>query len=74
MILPINHIANYRYICQREKLIEKDAINENSTGIDYDFNIVDKVLVRKHQAYKYKTPFQYPYEIFRTWTNRTITI
>ena len=31
-------------------------------------------MVRRNHAYKYKTPFQGPYEIVQTWTNGTVTI
>ena len=57
-----------------KKQIEKYIISENSTIIDYDYNILNKVLVRRKQAYKYKTPFQGPYEIIQMWTNKTVTI
>ena len=30
-------------------------------------------MVRTNQAYKYKTPFQGPYEIVQKWTNGTVT-
>ena len=75
MILPINHIASWRYIRQRKQTqIEKDVICENSTRIDHDYRFGDKVLVRRNQAYKYETPFQGPYGIIQTWTNGTVTI
>ena len=35
MILPINHIANWRHICQlKQRQIEKDIIHRNFTEID----------------------------------------
>ena len=75
MTLPINHIENCRHINQRKQTqIKEYVIHENFTLIDYDFVIADKVLVRKKQAYKYKTLFQGPYEIIKTWKNGTITI
>ena len=53
MILPINNIENWRYIHQQKQTqIEKDVIRENSTRTDYYYNIGDKVLVRRNQAYK----------------------
>ena len=62
MIPPINHIANRRHKHQRKQTqIEKESIHEKSTQIDYDFNIEDKSMVRKNQAYKYETLFQGPY-------------
>ena len=57
IILPINHIANWRHICQRkQKYIEKDLISEKFTRIDYDLNIGDKVTVRKKHAYNKNKP------------------
>ena len=37
---------------RKQRQTEKDVIHENSTQIDYDFNIGDEVLVRKNQDYK----------------------
>ena len=75
MILPINHIANLIYICQRKQAqSEKDVISENSTRIDYNYNIEDKVMVRRDQAYKNETPFKGSYEIIQTCINITVTI
>ena len=75
MILPISHIENWRYMCHRKQAqVEKYIIRENSTRIDYDYNIGDKVMVRRNQAYKYETPFQGPYEIIQMWKNGTVII
>ena len=42
MIIPINQIVNWVYIRQRKQAqIEKDLICENSTIINYDYNIGD---------------------------------
>ena len=59
---------------QKQAEIEKYIIHKNSTIIDYNYNVGDKVLVRINQAYKYETPFQGPYEIIQMWTNITVTI
>ena len=75
MILPINHIENWRHICQRKQSqIEKDVTCKNSTRINFNFNIGDKVIVGEKKAYKYETSFKGPYEIVQTWTNGTVTI
>ena len=64
MILSINNIVNWKYICQQKQAqIEKAVIRENSTRIDHDYNIGDKIMVKRNWAYKYETPFQGPYEI-----------
>ena len=75
MILPINHIANWKYIRQQKQAqIEKYIICEISTRIDYDYNIVYKLMVRRNRDYKYETPLKGLYEIIQTWTNGSVTI
>ena len=59
---------------RKQAEIEKYIIHKNSTIIDYNYNVGDKVLVRINQAYKYETPFQGPYAIIQTWRNGTVTI
>ena len=59
MILPIDHIVNWRYMLQRKQAQpEKGVIRVNSIRINYDFNIGYKIIVRRNQVYKYKTAFQ----------------
>ena len=75
MILPINHVADWRYICQRKQLkIDKDAIRENTTIIDHNYIVGDKLMTLTKSAYKYKTSFRGPYKNVHTWTNRTVTL
>ena len=75
MILPINHIADWKYMNQRKQVqMEKYLIRENSTRIDYDYRVRDRVMARKHEAFKYETPFRVTYEIFQTCTNITVTL
>ena len=58
MIITINHIESWRYTGhQKQAQIEKDVIHENSTRTNYDYNIGDKVMVKRNQDYKYGTPF-----------------
>ena len=65
MILPINHLANWRSICQRKQAqMDKDVIRENSTKVNHDYIIGDWVMVRKKYDFKYETPFKGLYEIF----------
>ena len=67
MILPIDHIENWRYIRQRKQMqIEKDVIRENSTRIDHDNRVGDKIVVIINQDYKYETTFQGPYKFFKS--------
>ena len=75
MILPINHIANWRLIRHRKQAqIDKDVNRKNSTRVDYDYRIGDWVMVREENDFKYETPFKGPYEIVQTWTNGNVTI
>ena len=74
MIPPINHVADWRYICQRKQMqIDKDVNHKNTTRIDHDYIVGDKVMTRNRSAYKYETPFRGPYENFQAWTNGTVT-
>ena len=62
MIPPKNHVADWRYICQnKQKKINKDVACENTTGIDHDYRVGDKVMTKNMSGYKYKTPFRFPY-------------
>ena len=46
IILPINHVADWRYIRQRKQTqINKYLDRENTTRIDYDYRVGDKVLI-----------------------------
>ena len=60
-ILPIKHVADWRYIRQNKQAqIEKDIICKNSTKIDYDYIVGDQFILSYKSSYKYKTPFKYP--------------
>ena len=75
MILPTNHVADWRYIRQRNKTqINKDVAHENTTRIDHDYRVGDKVTTKNRSAYKYENLFKVPYEIFLTWKNGTVTL
>ena len=48
MILPINHLENWIFRHQRRQAkIEKELIHKNSTRIDHDYRVGDKVMVRR---------------------------
>ena len=75
MILPINQVADCRYIRQRKQAqIYKDVIRENTTRIDHHCGVRDRVMKKSKSACKYETPFKGPYGIFHTWTNGTVTL
>ena len=75
MILPMNHIVNWRLIRQRKQAqIDEDLIPKNSTRVDHDYRIGDRVMVGRKNDFKYETIFKGLYEKFQTWTNRNATI
>ena len=75
MILSIYHVADWRYIHKRKQAqINKDVIRGNTTRIDHDYRVGDKSVTINNSAYKYKTPFKVPYEIFQMWTRVAVTL
>ena len=75
MIIPINHVADWGYICQRKQTqLNKDVICENTTRFDHDYRVGDKFLTKNNSAYKYKNRFKNQYEILQMWKNGTVTL
>ena len=75
MILPINHVANWRYIRQRKQTqIDNYVIHENTTRIDHDYRVGNKLMTRTKSVFKYENPYRGPYKISQTWTNGTVTL
>ena len=63
------------YIRQHKQTqINKDIICENTTKIYHDYRVGDKVMTIDSSTFKYKNPFEGPYEIVQMCTNVTITI
>ena len=59
MILPINHGVDWRYIYQQKQTkINKDVDRENTTRIDYNYIVGNKVMKNIKSEYNYKTPFR----------------
>ena len=58
----------------KQAQINKDFIRENTTRIDNNYRVRDKVMKKMNPAYKYKTPFKGTYVIFQTWTNNTVIL
>ena len=72
MILPINHLADWRYIRQHKQTqIDNYVIWENTTRIDHDYRVGDKVMTQTRSAFKYKKTYKGLYKIVQTLTNRT---
>ena len=54
--------------------INKDTIRENRNQVYRDYNVVDKVMLNNHAAYKYETPYKDPFLITRCCTNGAVNI
>ena len=55
MILPINHLDNWRLIRQRKQAqIDKDIIRKISTRVDHDYRLGDWVMVIKRMILNMK--------------------
>ena len=75
MILPINHVEDWRYIRQRKQTrINKYVIRENYIIIDNYYREGDKFLTKNKSVYKLKNLFKVPYKTVQMWTNRTVTL
>ena len=75
MIIPINYVVDWRYICQHKHAqIDKYIIRGNTTRIDHNYRAGDKVMTLTKSSYKYKTPFRGLYGIFHTWTNGSVIL
>ena len=75
LILLINHVADWRYMCQRKQTqIDKYFTCKSTTIIDHDYRVGDKILIKNKSSYRYETLFRGLYEIFQTWANGTITL
>ena len=75
IILPINHVADSRDICQRKQTqIDNDVNQENSNRIDHDLKVGDQVMTQTMSAYIYKTPYGCTYKIVQTWKSGTVTL
>ena len=75
MILPINHVADWRYISQRKQAqIDKAVVWGKTTRIDHGYIVGNKVMTRTKSSFKYETPYRVMYKIVQTWTNRTVTL
>ena len=53
MIVPIAHVAYWRYILQRKQTqIDNYIIRENANIIDHDYIVVDKLMTKNKSVYK----------------------
>ena len=75
MILKIKNVVDWRYIRQNKQVqVEKYFIHENSTRIDYDYRVGDRLILSTKTAYKFETSYKGPYKIVQAWKNGTVTL
>ena len=75
MILNIKHIADWEAIAKKkQKIINYHNALENRKRLEHTYKVNDKVLLERHDAHKYQSPFLGPYEISKVYTNGTVTI
>ena len=51
-----------------------DSTLENKHRFEYDYKVGDKVMLTKHTAYKYKTPYKGAFMITWCFTNDTVNL
>ena len=70
MIIPIKHTVDWELILHRKQTkINKDNICENRHRVDHYYKVGDTVILTKHTAYKYETPYMDPFMITQCFTN-----
>jgi len=75
MIFNIEHIANWEYIrANKQKIIHKNNILENSTRSPHDYSVGDKVMLRKGSENKYEQPYSGPHTILHVGKNGTVCL
>ena len=61
VILPINHVVDWRYIRHcKQTYINKESIREESTIINYDYRVGDKVMLKGEIYIKIQNTIQGP--------------
>ena len=75
MILPIKHRVDWELIRQQKQTkLNRDNTRENKYIFDFDYKVRDKVMLNKHTAYKYETPYKFPFVITQCFTNGTVNL
>ena len=59
---------------QNQTQINEDNICENIKHVDYDYKVVDKVILNNNATYKYEAPYKGPFAITQFWINVMVTI
>ena len=75
MIIPIKHEVDWELMRQKnQSQIDKYNIHENKHRVEYDYKVIDKIMLNNHTAYKYKTPYKGPFLITQCFKNGTVTL
>ena len=75
MIILIKHRVDWELIRQQKQTqINRDNTRDNKYRVDYDYKVGDKVMLTKHTAYKYETPYKGPFVITQYFTKRTVNL
>ena len=65
---------NWKLIHQRnQEHNNHDSVRNNTSRVDHDNHIGDKVVLINIGDYKYETPYKGSYKIIQYWTNVTAT-
>ena len=54
--------------------INRDNARKNKHRVDYDYKVVDKVMLTDHTSYKYGTPYKGSFVITQCFTNGTVML
>ena len=74
-ILPIKHMVDLELIRQKNQTqINKDNIRKNRHSVDHDYKVGDNVMLTKHTAYKYETPYTGPFVTTQCYTNDMVNL
>ena len=76
MVQPVTYVAEWKLIRNRKQtLIDKNNIRENSTRVEFDYIVGQRVLLLNTDIHrKMDNPTQGPYEIVQVHTHGTISI
>ena len=59
---------------QKQAQINKDNIRKNRNRVDQDYKVGDKVMLTKHTANKYETPYTGPFMITQCSTYTKVNL
>ena len=75
MILNMQYLAGWTVIkAQKQQLIHKNNIIENSKRIPHQYKVGDMVMLENHHANKYEQPYKGPYLVMQVNTNGTVCL